>query len=424
MPKSSSESAHRINLLWLSKLRWTMIIGQIFLLSMVKWWLKMHIPLAFVSTLIVFAILSNITIVVWLHQDRPAKEWMLTVIMIIDVLLLTGLLNATGGPANPFSFLYLIYIALGIVILSAETIWFLGLLTLLSYGSLFLLKGKHTHNTLHSPAHMKMHLEGMWVAYAITTVFIAYFVTRMKYALMRREAEVQALHDLQIRSEKLAALAALAGGAVHEFSTPLSTIAVIAKEMERSLSEQPTLQEDAQLIRTEVERCKRISQELMSQAGEALGEESLSIPIQEVFETALLQYQQSERVHIDISQEASKQSIPLPPQAFQQVLRGLLNNAEEASSKESPIHLLASMDTEHFVITVKDRGTGIPEEIIHRLGEPFFTTKAASEGHGLSLFLAKTLMERLGGQLQIHSVVDEGTEIRLCFPKAVTNTAH
>lgn len=400
------------------KLRWSILVGQVFLFSVVHWGFQIHLPLFPLFVIVLIGVLSNVHLSLWLRTEPDVREWMIGTILLLDVFLLTGILFFTGGSANPFSFLYLISISLGIVVLNARWMWVMTLVTLSCYGSLFIhWGGAKVH--IHDPHHMKMHLEGMWVAYAITTILIVYFVTRMKRALIQQEQALDALHDLQRRSEKIASLAALAGGAVHEFSTPLGTIAIAAKEMEEILEEHPELhelKEDAQLIRQEVEHCKRISQELLLQAGETLGEESLPVRLETLFADTLKDFSDAQRVEVSIESSAQYCSLPLPPGAFVQLLRGLLNNALEASTAEDSIQLKARCTSSDVRIEVHDQGTGISKDVLARLGEPFFTTKAASQGHGLGIFLAKTMMERLGGMIDFETKWGEGTVAALIFP--------
>ena len=148
---------------------------------------------------------------------------MLPAAMAIDVVILTGLLFFTGGPFNPFSFLYLVHIALGAVVLRPVWTWSLVALSLVCSGALFYghvwLKLDYSDPASHAQ-HMRMHLEGMWIAFAVAAGFIVYFVTRVRRALARREADLAAERALAARNERLASLATLAAGAAHELATP------------------------------------------------------------------------------------------------------------------------------------------------------------------------------------------------------------
>ena len=84
---------------------------------------------------------------------------------------------------------------------------------------------------------MSLHLQGMWVAFGVAASFIVYFLLRVRRALERHERELDAARAAALRQERLASLATLAAGAAHELLTPLSTIAVVAGELERELAQ-------------------------------------------------------------------------------------------------------------------------------------------------------------------------------------------
>src|SRR5262249_9182438 len=134
--------------------------------------------------------------------------------------------------------LYLVNIALAAVVLRPRWTWTLVAVSLACFGTLFAQPrwGAGTAPALGHEAHFRMHLQGMWVAFGVAAIFIVYFVQRVTRALAARDAELAAAQLATARHERLAALATLAAGAAHELATPLSTIAVAAKELERQLA--------------------------------------------------------------------------------------------------------------------------------------------------------------------------------------------
>lgn len=408
-----------INFNWLLRLRWILIAGQVFLIGLVHGWLKISLPIMPLFWLIVVAVISNVSLFFWQKKHPSIKEWMLGLLMIFDLVLLTGLFYLTGGPANPFSFLYLVYIAMGIMVLQAWWMWGVSLWTLLCYGFLFLRWDSSQHHAIHDPKAMQLHLEGMWLAYAITTVLIGYVVTRMKRALEEREKELVLLYDQQRRNEKLATLAALAGETVHEMATPLSTIAVVSKELERELAKgNPTsaLIEDAQLIRQQVEYCHDRLQELVMHSGENVGEVNQKMYVSELFDVVLRSFSGAARVRRDLVEDVGNRSVSLPPKALRRVLCNLLDNAIEASQESQQVTLKAEIRDDHLYLLVIDQGSGIPDDLLPHVGEPFVTSKEEGQGHGLGVFLAKTLTERLGGSLHLYTESGNGTTVSMCFP--------
>ena len=190
--------------------------------------------------------------------------WLLPALMALDVLNLTAMLYLTGGPMNPFSFMYLVLIALATVVLPPWATWGLVGLSVAGIGGAVSVASaaraaspRRGGGGIASP--MGIHLYGMWVASSVASGFIVHFLLRIRRELAQREAELEAARSLAARRDKLASLATLAAGAAHELATPLATIAVAAKELERQLSQgrgDAAAIDDVQLIRAQVARCR------------------------------------------------------------------------------------------------------------------------------------------------------------------------
>ena len=83
------------------------------------------------------------------------------------------------------------------------------------------------------------------------------------------------------------------------------------------------------------------------------------------------------------------------------------------------LHLIAGIAHRALHVDVIDHGTGMPPEILARVGEPFFTTKPPGRGMGLGLFLARAVIERLGGSLDVESRTQSGTQVRVIIPAEI-----
>jgi two-component system sensor histidine kinase RegB len=270
---------------------------------------------------------------------------------------------------------------------------------------------------------ISMHVQGMWVAFAVAAVFIVYFIQRVRGALAERDAELTEARAASARHEKLASLATLAAGAAHELATPLSTIAVVAKELERALgavAPDAAPVADARLIREQVERCRAILSQMAADAGESTGEALATVAITTLLDAAVADLTPPARVRRDISAAtATAAVVRVPPRALTQAFRGVLKNALEASTVDGDItvHLVADRNT--WRLALQDSGGGMTPEVLARAGEPFFTTKngdGLSRGMGLGLFLARIVLERLGGGLEIDSAPARGTTVTLVLP--------
>jgi two-component system sensor histidine kinase RegB len=415
--------AHAINFRWLIMLRWGAIGGQIATVAVVGLGLGITLPLAPLAVVLALEIATNVACALWIHEGRAVREGMLAALMLTDIVLLTALLSLTGGPFNPFSCLYLVNIALAAVVLRPAWTWTLVVGSLACFAALFaqpqwgsLASGGRAH-----AEHMQMHLEGMWVAFGVAAVFIVYFVQRVTRALAARDAELAAARVRTARHERLASLATLAAGAAHELATPLSTIAVAAKELERQLARGTRGADaaaDARLIREQVERCRNILEHMAVDAGQSAGEAIVVVRVGDLVEGAVRGFPDRACVRVSMDDRARHCTVDAPPRAVQQALRGVLENARHASAQDVQVELRVRADEACCRIEVRDEGTGMPPEVLARAGEPFFTTKPPGEGMGLGLFLARAVLERLGGKLELSSEPGNGTTAALVLPSA------
>src|SRR5450631_2103973 len=287
-PTAEPISPARINFGWLIRLRFATVVGQALTIGAVRWGMDLDIPIAPLYALVGLALVSNLAGIAYARVAIP-QDWWLLCAMAFDVLTFSGLLYLTGGPENPFSFLYLVPIAIAAITLPAAATWMLVLLSLASSLVLFArhqplpMAGGHA-------GHMALHLRGMWVAFGVASAFIVYFLLRVRRALGAREEELVASRSLAARQERLASLATLAAGAAHELATPLSTIAVVAKDLERAVvaAGAPTAAaDDVRLMRDEVERCRRILGRMRVDAGDPAGERFTRVSVREIVDDCL-----------------------------------------------------------------------------------------------------------------------------------------
>jgi len=411
-----------LNFSWLLKLRWSSIAGQTATILAVHFLLDIEVPLVPLFAVVGVELLSNILCAVWFQRRPRVHEWQLAAVLALDIGLLTGLLYFTGGPFNPFSFLYLVNIALAAVALHAQWTWMLVALALLSFGLLPLTDFWPLPLGHLTPEQtVNLHRQGTWVAFGVAATFIVHFLWRVTGALAQRERE---LHQTRVRAaqkERLASLATVAAGAAHELATPLGTIALAAKELERELGALGDLQaiEDARLIREQVARCRLI----LDQMGVGLGkseEQSLeSVTLSALFDEVLTGVRDAPPVHLEIDPAVAGARLRLPPRAMAQALRSLVTNAQDASPPRQPVVVTAVIEDRSLAVEVRDRGPGMTGDVLRRIGEPFFTTKPPGHGMGLGLYLTRAVVEGLGGELAIDSQPALGTRARVIVPAQI-----
>lgn len=408
--------AFRINFSWLVALRWGQAVGQAAVIVAVHALMKIELPLAPLGIVIAIELATNVACAMWLRRGGVVRELHVAALVALDISLFTTILYFTGGPTNPFSFLYLIHLALAALVLRPRWTWALVGLTLACSGALFVAHvplGMPGHEHHHEP--FGMHLRGMWVALGVAASFIVYFMQRVTRALAEREGELAEAQKHRDKSERLAALTTLAAGAAHELATPLSTIAVVARELERRLehSAEARALEDVRTIRAQLERCREVLGDLAADAGQPSGEGVRRVALPELVDSARRGLDGAERIRLRVPENAGSLDLSAPAGALTHALRSLLKNAIEASDASSPVDISLERAGDEIRIVVEDHGKGMTEEVREHATEPFFTTKSTGQGMGLGLFLASSVAEQLGGRLELASSPGRGTRATL-----------
>jgi two-component system sensor histidine kinase RegB len=312
--------------------------------------------------------------------------------------------------------LYLVQITFSAMILNRVWTWALGALSMISFGMLFWFSRDVPALQAHrDPGNLSLHLLGMWVAFASAALLIAFFIGRVSEEARRKERELLDMQQRLARNERLASLVTLAAGAAHEMATPLATIAVAAKEIERGARD-AGLEDDARLIRSEVDRCSSILERMGAQGADPFGEAPRAVGFDELFGGVRDRFPNDrDRIHFETpASHAGRCVIPL--RAAIEALSALVKNALDASPGGSPVTLAAATEDGLLRLTVRDRGTGMTPEVVERVADPFFTTKAPGKGMGLGAFLAHLFAQRLGGQLSFDSKPGEGCAAVLELP--------
>jgi two-component system sensor histidine kinase RegB len=259
----------------------------------------------------------------------------------------------------------------------------------------------------------------MWIAFAIAAILIGYSVTYAQRLLALQQDELQQALVMRERNQRLTALATLAAGAAHELATPLSTIAVVAKELEhklRTFSGQENMVKDASILCQQVRRCRTVLEQLTVQITD--DDRINRASIGDVVAWALHDMERANDVRVEISQSLEGRSLLWPPRAVSASLRNVIQNALEASPGGKAVSVRAHDTNRGVVLEIRDDGIGMGPSVLRRATEPFFSTKRAGNGMGLGLFLAQGLMDQLGGNLELDSEPGQGTTVRFTFPIA------
>jgi two-component system, sensor histidine kinase RegB len=424
--------------IWFLHLRWVAVAGQLLTMAVVTWGLMIELPVMKLLGFVCVTAVSNAAYSYWLSRlhkgglqrsDRLPTDQVVSALMLVDILDLTGMLYLSAGMANPFALFYFVNIAVAGAIITPAWAW--GIWSVTVAGVALLLVRSLPIVELNSASQLSAAAAGtqIWtipkigfiVSFATCSGVITYFITVLTGELRQREQALNEAEEARLRNRQLEALATLAAGAGHELASPLMTIAVVAKELSRGLEKQgaPTsLTNDVALIRSELDRCRQILDRMTSAAGEAAGERLRLVSISEFVEEAMLGLREPHRICLAIAEDVSSIKSLLPVQAAAQAIRNLVQNALDASPPEAMVDVIGERFDAGWRLLVKDRGTGMSPEVLDRIGEPFFTTKEPGRGMGLGLYLTQNVFRRLNAKLSFTSQVGEGTTAEVLLPTA------
>jgi two-component system sensor histidine kinase RegB len=424
IPQALEKDAAAHGLSWLLRLRWMAILGQVLTCVVVAGLMNVRLPLIALGLCVSVSLVTN-TLITWLRNRITwSASRIVFILLIIDTATLTAMLYLAGGAHNPFSIFYLLHIAIAALLLPGFAVWFILGESILGFMTLFL-SPYELHCQIGGIGFLTfdLHLQGMLIALALCGGFLAYFVSRLGQDLQLAHSKLEKARVRSERSRLVSAMGTLAAGAAHELATPLATIAIASKELTKQgdeMQHSADFREDALLICSQVQRCQTILQKLNLDAlrrGEWLDEPTCIRDIPELLKSHFTDCE-FQRLHFQGFEERSIVQCAREP--FLQSLRSLIHNALLASKVSDRVDIQLQRNKGELVFSVSDHGVGMDEEMLEKVGDPFFTTRPPGEGLGLGIFLARMFCESVEGELAHRRRSDGGIVASLSIPIAKT----
>jgi two-component system sensor histidine kinase RegB len=411
-----SQSPLSKNLQRLFMLRNIAIIAQCLTFALVYRMIDIVIP--WTQMIIVVALLATLNLLTWirLHRKWPVSNIEFFLQLLIDVLALSALLYYSGGSTNPFISLYLLPLTIAAATLPWRYTWVMAVITIACYTALLFRYIPLPHDHSKHLAEFNLHVSGMWLAFVLSTVIIAWFVVKMSTSIRERDRDLAKAREQSLHNEQIIALGTLAAGAAHELGTPLSTMAVVTGELQNEYTDDQEFQNNVHILRDQITHCKQTLTQLLAKAGQTRAEEGSGQPVDEFLRQVLNKWELI-RPTAKFSYQC-KGSQPAPTimhnQLLSQSILNLLNNAADASSKY--VDIKSNWDDDGLHLEIIDDGEGLSDEAMQRAGEAFFTSKAPGQGFGIGLFLANANIERFGGNVQLFNLENGGACTQVTLP--------
>jgi two-component system, sensor histidine kinase RegB len=384
-------------------LRWIAIIGQYISISIVYFVLNFELPFFYCSIVILLGIISNCYLQFLVKENQLSNIKSFSYLL-YDLIQLSLLLFFTGGVTNPFVVLLIIPAIVSSTFLNIRSALNLLIITIaiLIILTIYYLPLPHKLiEELHFHA-LDYYLYAVPLAIIIGLVFLTYFGIRFGVESRKRTEALNRLELILAKEHELESIGLQAAAAAHSLGTPLSTITVVAKELEKEIGQNPEYSKDINLLLSQTKRCSEILKNLSQ---DQFKEDNFlsNIKIGNLLEEVVRSFSEISTKKILLIQKQNE----LDPNIDRTLeiaygLRNFIGNAAKYSNSIVEINL-KSNDT-ITEVKVSDDGPGFSEDVKDLLGEPYIRSKnkiiSSKSGLGLGTFIGKTLLERMKANVQ------------------------
>jgi len=379
-------------------LRWIAYFGQLSAVLIVKFFFEFNFDYFNCILIILFSIFTNVYLQFWIKQNL-LNNLFSTIYLAYDILQLGILLYLTGGITNPFIFLIVIP-----GVFSSQYLKVISSIILVIFSILILLILSFFYRELPYPGELYFHapeyyLLAIPVSIFIGLTFIVYFGIKFGVENRIRKQAYDQIQEIMAKENELLSLGGQAAAAAHSLGTPLSTILLTVKELQKEFKEDKRIKKDLDLLVSQSNRCseilKRLTLNPIIEDEFINSDANLSDYIREIVRSF---EEISDKLFI-INIEDYKN--PLNTYRSPEIVYGLRNfigNANKFSKKK--IEIFLKSDNKNTEIIIRDDGPGFPKDLIDkdRLGEPYIRSIDQAHilkyGLGLGTFIGKTLLEK------------------------------
>jgi len=377
-------------------LRWIALSGQFFAIVLVKFIFNFKLELLLCLLIIAIGVLSNFYLKFKI-KEKQLDNYTSTIFLFYDLLQLAILLYLTGGITNPFTILLIIPAIVSSTFLTLRSTINLSIITILALVIITI-----DHYPLPHTGDLHFHVPNYYL-YAIPTavivglVFLTYFGARFGSESRKRTEALNKLELILAKEHELESIGERAAAAAHSLGTPLSTIAVITKELQKEIGDNPKYSKDINLLLSETRRCSEI---LKNISQDKLEEDNFlsNVKINDLLNGIVGSFREISEKRLSLIVENNE----LNPKVQRTLeitygLRNFIGNAVKYSN--SFVDIILKSNEKITEIKICDDGPGFSEDIFNVLGEPYIRSENkiinSKSGLGLGTFIGKTLLERM-----------------------------
>jgi two-component system sensor histidine kinase RegB len=405
------------------RLRWLAALGQLAAIFIVFQGLNFDLPVIPCVAIIAVSAALNLALQTAFNTMQRLEPRYAAALLALNIGELAALLYFTGGLQNPFSFLFLAPVLISATALPTRLTISLGVFAALCATALGVI-----HMPLPWDSDDPLVLPPIYLVAVWLSILLAIGVTSL-YAFQvteeaRKLSDALAATELVLtREQHLTQLDGLAAAAAHELGTPLATIFLIAREMEKAASPDSPLTDDLKTLREQTQRCRDILSKITQL--NASGAPFDQMPLSTLIEEAVAPHRDFDiAIKIRIAVTQTPEPVGMRNPAILYGVGNILENAVDFARETVEVNAWWNDATVEIVIS--DDGPGIAPDMLKRIGEPYVSRRRTDDdgstrrGLGLGIFIARTLLERTGAKVSFinRTFPDHGAVVQIVWPRS------
>ena len=413
---ATANAAGHQNMFQLVQVRWLAVAGQLATIMLTQLAFGIRLPMVPMLAVLAGLVLLNAASLALLLFKGPITNGALFGALLLDVAALSAQLYLSGGATNPFVSLFLLQVVLGSVLLDRWSSWMLVIATSVAFALMTVFYRPIVLPPTINRSLFALHVQGMWVCFALVAVLLVLFVSRINANLRTQDLRLADIQRQAVEEEHIVRIGMLASGAAHELGTPLSSLSVILGDWRHidAIAHDPDLLRDVEDMQAEIQRCKAIVTSILMSSGDPRGEETRATTVRALFDRIVADWSGARDFNGIRFDDRFGEDVSIAADVvLQQAVFNLLDNAAEVSPERIDVILGRADDA--LVLTVRDAGAGFAAEQLANLGNPYNSSKSEL-GRGLGLYLVGNVARKLGGSIVARNREDGGAELILSLP--------
>jgi two-component system, sensor histidine kinase RegB len=406
------------------RLRWLAALGQLTAIFVVARGLEFDVPIIPCVAIVGVAALLNLALQVAFNPMQRLEPVYAAALLALNIVELAALLFLTGGLQNPFSFLFLAPVLISAAVLPIRLTIGLGLLAVTCASALVFFHLPLPWDSEDPLVLPPIYLFGVWLSIVLATGVTSLYAFQATEEARKLSDALAATELVLTREQHLTQLDGLAAAAAHELGTPLSTIFLISRELEKTVDGNEQLASDLKSLREQAQRCRDILAKItqLSSSGAPFD----LMPISTLIEETVAPHRDfGVAIKVRLAVAATPEPKGARNPAILYGVGNILENAVDFARTTVEVNAWWNADTVEIIIS--DDGPGIAPDMLKRIGEPYLSRRRSADeaqsgrtGLGLGVFIARTLLERTGAKVSFsnRTFPDHGAVVQIVWPRA------